>query len=69
MTPIDHLAQRGQATAAQIAGATGLHIESVYAELVKAEAAGLVRVNTDKHHRCTWESMGVARPRISTETT
>lgn len=68
MSPsVAHLLMHGAMPAAQIAAATGQHLEHVYADLVPAESAGLVRVVTDKNHRCVWEPMSIARTHVFTE--
>ena len=52
---IAHLMRHGEQTAEQVELALGLTHEEAYTDLVRAEADGLVRVNVDGYHRCTWD--------------
>ena len=52
-----YLCTHPEATADKIAQAIGVEIEEAYAQLVQAEARGLVRINVYDHTRRTWESM------------
>ena len=63
MTALDLLRQRGPMPALHIAQALHVPIGDVYAELVKAETQGRVRINVhhyDKHNFCEWEAMDEA---------
>lgn len=55
---VEFLRNAGRATAKQIAEALSVNIEAVYEQLVKAEARGLVRIDTaffNNNYLCTWE--------------
>lgn len=51
---VDYLAATGPATAAFLIGQTGRTHESVYAELVREEAQGRVRIMVDGQHVRRW---------------
>ena len=60
MTALQLLMQRGEMTAQQIADALGIEIERAYMELVRLDAAELVRVNVrwrGMRHINTWEAL------------
>jgi predicted ArsR family transcriptional regulator len=63
MSALQLLMQRGEMTAQQIADALGIEIERAYMELVRLDAAELVRVNVRyrglKIYN-TWEAMNEA---------
>lgn len=57
MTLVSILARSGAANAQHLASVTGRHIDDIYAELVREEAADRVRILIDGRHRRTWEAL------------
>lgn len=59
MNIVAHLSRTGAITAAHLARITGREVEAVYADLVREEAAGRVRVNVDGADQSLrrWEAM------------
>lgn len=58
--PVQALKRHGEMTASQLACLLDISIESVYEQLVAAEAKGLVRVNIHHHYdtrRAAWEAL------------
>lgn len=59
MSVVRHLMRQRVQTAEQVAAALQMRLEDAYAELVRAECLGLVRVNVEHEgsgkRRCSWE--------------
>lgn len=57
MKLVEALKASGPKSAASLVELTGRSHESVYAELVREEAAGRARINIDGRHNRTWEAV------------